>query len=46
MKRKRAGFMVTGTPAREGTEIFNKQGHKVGVVTSGGPSPSTKLNIG
>lgn len=26
-------------PVREGAEIFSKEGTKVGIVTSGGPSP-------
>lgn len=39
--KKRVGFVVEGKlPVREGTEIFNKKGEKVGVVTSGGPAPS------
>ena len=46
VKRKRCGFVVSGMPAREGAEIVNSEGKKVGTVTSGGPSPSTKQSIG
>ena len=37
--------MVDKIPARHGYEIFI-DGKKVGVVTSGGPSPVLKKNIG
>ncbi len=41
--KKRVGFVVEGKlPVRESSEIFNKQGNKVGVVTSGGPAPCLK----
>ena len=45
--KKRCGFIAEGKlPVREGAEIFNK-GTKVGVVTSGGPSPClNNLGIG
>lgn len=47
--RRRVGLVVEGPPAREGAEIFAKvegEGRKkVGVVTSGCPSPSLKKNI-
>jgi len=44
--RKRIGFFVEGAPAREGAEIFNKDLKKIGVVTSGAPSPILKKSIG
>ncbi|KAG7134661.1 Aminomethyltransferase like protein [Verticillium longisporum] len=43
--RRRVGFVVAGAPAREGAEIFTKDGEKVGVVTSGSPSPTLGKNI-
>lgn len=44
--RKRIGLTVTGTPAREGAEILDKQsGDVIGKVTSGCPSPTLKQNI-
>ncbi|KAL9943077.1 Aminomethyltransferase, mitochondrial [Verticillium nonalfalfae] len=43
--RRRVGFVVAGAPAREGAEIFTKEGEKVGVVTSGSPSPTLGKNI-
>ena len=44
--KKRCGFIVEGSAAREGVEVFNKDGKKVGVVTSGAPSPCLKKSIG
>ncbi len=32
--------------AREGSEIFNEKGEKIGTLTSGGPSPTLKISIG
>ena len=46
VKHKRCGFIVEGPPARDGTEITNKQGNVIGKVTSGAPSPSLKKSIG
>jgi len=40
LKRVRAGLLVEGAPAREGAEIKNQAGEVVGVVTSGGFSPT------
>ncbi|KAH0498468.1 hypothetical protein TgHK011_005721 [Trichoderma gracile] len=45
VERRRVGFVVQGAPAREGAEIQNKDGDKVGVVTSGVPSPTLGKNI-
>jgi len=43
--RKRAGFVIKGAPAREGTPIFDGE-EQVGVVTSGSFSPCLKKGIG
>lgn len=41
VSRKRVGFVVLeGAPAREGAEIADEEGNVIGVVTSGGFSPS------
>ncbi|KAI2629820.1 glycine cleavage system T protein [Hypoxylon sp. NC1633] len=46
VERRRVGLVVEGAPAREGAEILDAQsGEKVGVVTSGCPSPSLGRNI-
>jgi aminomethyltransferase len=46
VKKKRAGFIVDGPPARDGVEIHSKDGQIIGKVTSGAPSPSLKKSIG
>ena len=46
VSRKRVGFIVDGPPAREGVEILDKEGKKVGIVTSGTHSPCKKQSIG
>ncbi len=44
--RKRVNLIIKeGAPAREGAEIADKDGNVIGVVTSGGPSPSTGTKI-
>ncbi len=44
--RKRVGLAVEGkAPVREGAEIINSTGEKVGVVTSGGYSPSLSVPV-
>ncbi|KAF2189822.1 glycine cleavage system T protein [Zopfia rhizophila CBS 207.26] len=43
--RRRVGFIVEGAPAREGAEIVNEAGEKIGNITSGCPSPVLKKNI-
>lgn len=43
--KKRVGLAGFKAPAREGTEIFDGEGNKVGVVTSGTFSPSLKKPI-
>lgn len=45
--RKRVGIVLTGKGiAREGAEILNRDGDKIGVLSSGGFSPSLKQSIG
>ncbi|KAF2679964.1 glycine cleavage system T protein [Lentithecium fluviatile CBS 122367] len=43
--RRRVGFIVEGAPAREGAEVVNEAGEKIGNITSGCPSPTVKKNI-
>ncbi|KAI1757125.1 glycine cleavage system T protein [Xylaria castorea] len=43
--RRRVGLLVEGAPAREGVEIVSADGDKIGVVTSGCPSPTLGKNI-
>ncbi|KAI1661338.1 glycine cleavage system T protein [Daldinia decipiens] len=45
VERRRIGLVVEGAPAREGAEIQDANGAKVGVVTSGCPSPTLGKNI-
>lgn len=45
VSRRRIGLIVEGSPAREGAEIVNESGEKIGTITSGCPSPSLKKNI-
>ncbi|KAL2067369.1 hypothetical protein VTL71DRAFT_1794 [Oculimacula yallundae] len=45
VERRRIGLIVDGAPAREGAEIVNEQGEKIGNVTSGCPSPTLGKNI-
>ncbi|KAF2463382.1 glycine cleavage system T protein [Lindgomyces ingoldianus] len=45
VSRRRVGFIVEGAPAREGAEVVNEAGEKIGNITSGCPSPSLKKNI-
>ncbi|EPE32560.1 Folate-binding protein [Glarea lozoyensis ATCC 20868] len=45
VERRRIGLIVEGAPAREGAEIVNADGEKIGVVTSGCPSPTLGKNI-
>jgi aminomethyltransferase len=44
VEKRRVGFIVQGAPAREHAEIFHNN-EKVGVITSGCPSPCLKKNI-
>ncbi|KAJ4296800.1 Aminomethyltransferase, mitochondrial [Kalmusia sp. IMI 367209] len=43
--RRRVGLIIEGSPAREGAEIVNEAGEKIGNITSGCPSPTAKKNI-
>ncbi|KAI9684733.1 MAG: Aminomethyltransferase, mitochondrial [Trizodia sp. TS-e1964] len=45
LDRRRVGLIVDGAPAREGAEILNDSGDKIGTVTSGCPSPTLSKNI-
>lgn len=45
VERRRVGLVVEGAPAREGAEILDAEGNKIGVVTSGCPSPTLGQNI-
>ena len=45
VERRRVGLIVEGAPAREGAEIVNDKGEKIGNVTSGCPSPTLKKNV-
>jgi len=46
-KRIRTGIKITGRGvAREGAEIYNEQGSKIGELTSGGFSPTLQVAIG
>ncbi|KAI1124947.1 glycine cleavage system T protein [Nemania abortiva] len=47
VSRRRVGLVVEGAPAREGAEIVSADGNsdKIGVVTSGCPSPTLGKNI-
>ncbi|CAO2650669.1 Nn.00g019610.m01.CDS01 [Neocucurbitaria sp. VM-36] len=45
VSRRRIGLVVEGSPAREGAEIVNEAGEKIGKITSGCPSPTLKKNI-
>lgn len=45
VERRRIGLVIQGAPAREGAEIVDKEGNKIGVITSGCPSPTLGKNI-
>ncbi|KAI4614805.1 hypothetical protein J4E80_006308 [Alternaria sp. BMP 0032] len=45
VSRRRVGLIVEGSPAREGAEIVDEAGEKIGTITSGCPSPTMKKNI-
>jgi aminomethyltransferase len=45
VERRRIGLIVEGAPAREGAEIVNEKGEKIGNITSGCPSPTLKKNV-
>lgn len=43
--RRRVGFIVEGSPAREGAHIKDAEGNAIGKVTSGCPSPTLGKHI-
>lgn len=45
VERRRIGLIVEGAPAREGAEIVNDKGEKIGNITSGCPSPTLGKNV-
>ncbi|KAF2202705.1 glycine cleavage system T protein [Delitschia confertaspora ATCC 74209] len=45
VSRRRVGLIIEGAPAREGAEIVDESGEKIGRITSGCPSPTLKKNI-
>jgi aminomethyltransferase len=45
VERRRIGLIVEGAPAREGAEIVDEKGEKIGNITSGCPSPTLGKNI-
>jgi aminomethyltransferase len=45
VERRRVGLIVEGAPAREGAEIVDEKGTKIGNITSGCPSPTLKKNV-
>jgi aminomethyltransferase len=45
VERRRIGLIVEGPPAREGAEIVDEKGEKIGNITSGCPSPTLGKNI-
>jgi len=45
VSRRRVGFITSGAPARQGCEITDLEGRKVGEISSGGFSPNLKANI-
>ncbi|KAF2869666.1 hypothetical protein BDV95DRAFT_608502 [Massariosphaeria phaeospora] len=45
VSRRRVGFVIDGSPAREGAEVVDEAGEKIGNITSGCPSPTLKKNI-
>ncbi|KAJ8061169.1 hypothetical protein OCU04_010242 [Sclerotinia nivalis] len=45
VERRRIGLIVEGAPAREGADIVNDRGEKIGNITSGCPSPTLGKNV-
>ncbi|KAN0117392.1 glycine cleavage system T protein [Hyaloscypha variabilis] len=45
VERRRIGLIVEGAPAREGADIVDEKGEKIGNITSGCPSPTLGKNI-
>lgn len=45
VERRRIGLIVEGAPAREGADIVDEKGEKIGNITSGCPSPTLGKNV-
>lgn len=45
VKQRRVGFVCTGAPARQHSDVVTPEGQKVGEITSGAFSPCLKKNI-
>jgi len=45
VKQRRVGFVTTGAPSRQGCEITDLDGNKIGEISSGGFSPNLGKNI-
>lgn len=45
VQRRRIGLIVEGAPAREGADIVDEKGEKIGHITSGCPSPTLGKNV-
>lgn len=45
VSRRRVGFVSSGAPARQHSEIKSVDGEVIGEITSGGFSPNLKKNI-
>jgi aminomethyltransferase len=45
VERRRIGLIINGAPAREGADIVDEKGEKIGNITSGCPSPTLGKNI-
>ena len=45
VERRRIGLVIDGAPAREGADIVDEKGEKIGNITSGCPSPALGKNI-
>jgi aminomethyltransferase len=45
VERRRIGLIIDGAPAREGADIVDEKGDKIGNITSGCPSPTLGKNI-
>lgn len=43
--KKRVGLIIDGAPARENAKVLSTDGAEIGIVTSGGPSPTLKKPI-
>jgi aminomethyltransferase len=45
VEKRRIGLVIEGAPAREGADIVDEKGEKIGNITSGCPSPTLGKNI-